>query len=335
MEELMNAPDLTVDDLVAAGRSYGGVTLTRDLTLEKLEPALDGTMEVLEKYGIDSYICEPFVAMGDEVGGSIDLLGFSEDGVTALILDYKFGHNVVDVVNNKQLQFYALCALVDSSTAPLFEKVERFVQVIVQPTQESVYTVWDYSLDTLTAFHSHVETAIEEAREATPRLSTGAHCRWCPAEHVCPLKTGQALKAKYMDPAQLELLSEMLPIAEELESWIKKVKTAAHEQLELGTKIDGYKLVNKRASRVWNDPETAADIVRKARKIKLEDAYDMKLKSPAGFEKMCKAKGFDFSKFEGYISSVSSGTTLAKESDKRPAVTVSVNKLEALRQISS
>ena len=60
--------------------------------------------------------------------------------------------------------------------------------------------------------------------------------------------------------------------------------------------------------------------IKKARLIKLEEGFDLKLKSPAQLEKLLKTKKLDFKKLYGqYVSSVSSGTTLALESDKRPA----------------
>ena len=109
-------------------------------------------------------------------------------------------------------------------------------------------------------------------------------------------------------------------MAAELEKWIAEVRKLALSQLELGTPIKGYKLVNKRASRVWNDQEAVEAKVRKAKKIKKEDAYDFKLKSVAQLQKVCEQKVVDFDKEYGqYVSSVSSGTTIAKESDKRPA----------------
>ena len=60
------------------------------------------------------------------------------------------------------------------------------------------------------------------------------------------------------------------------------------------------------------------DIVRKARKIKLEEAVDMKLLSPPKFEKVCKKLGVDMTRYAEYISAVSSGSSLVTVNDKRP-----------------
>ena len=61
-------------------------------------------------------------------------------------------------------------------------------------------------------------------------------------------------------------------------------------------------------------------MVRKAKKIKMEDAFSMKLLSVAQLEKVVKAKKLPFDKYALHVASVSTGTTLAPESDKRAAV---------------
>jgi len=107
-------------------------------------------------------------------------------------------------------------------------------------------------------------------------------------------------------------------MTKELEGWIKAVKKLAHEQAEAGVKIEGYKLVNKRATRVWNDVEAVMKKVRLAKKLKINEACDIKLKSPPQLEKLCKTKKVDFKNYSDYITAVSTGTTLVKEDDKRP-----------------
>ena len=124
-------------------------------------------------------------------------------------------------------------------------------------------------------------------------------------------------------------------MADELTAWIKEVERVALEQLQLGTAIKGYKLVNKKAARVWNDLPAIESKIKKARSIKTDEAFVSKLKTPAQLEKLCKELGIDFDKQYGsYISKVSSGTTLAKESDKRAAA-VPVAGLAQLNALNS
>ena len=116
-------------------------------------------------------------------------------------------------------------------------------------------------------------------------------------------------------------LEVALALATELEPWVKNVKSFAHEMLEKGAEIEGWKLVQKRATRGWIDPEATTDKLKASRKFKMDDYSDIKLKSPPQLEKVCKAKGVDFNDtFGEMVVSRSSGTTLAPESDKREAV---------------
>jgi hypothetical protein len=101
-----------------------------------------------------------------------------------------------------------------------------------------------------------------------------------------------------------------------------------HEQLEQGTALKGFKLVAKRATRKWNDVEAAEKELRKlvrstrgAHNLKASDILTpAKLLTPPQVEKVMKAKKLDFDRVGDYISSQSSGNTLARESDKRPAI---------------
>ena len=338
------------EDMLDQGRKYGEQELTAELVDTKLVPALDAVLEICNNtLGIMSdkiyyhsetphqTLIEPFVELiEDEAGGSIDFLAWSDDGKDVLVLDYKFGFNKVSPVENPQALFYALAAAVDPATSSLFEKAERLHLAIVQPTDsadEPNYSVWSTDINVLDQFELDVYEAIDKANanEGTDHQA-GEYCKYCPAEATCPLKTGITKNLMLLKPEKLEDLSQILDFADEVESFIKAARKLAFEQLELGQPVEGFKLVNKRATRNWNgqDLDTVRDTVKKAKKLKLEDAFDMKLKSPAQFEKMCKSKGVDFAKYSNYISSVSSGTTLVRESDKREAA-VPWNAIEILK----
>ncbi len=340
----------TFTNMLDEGRKYGNEELTQELITTKLKPAVDAVTEICsQKLRIMSdkifyasptphqTLVEPFVELIEgEAGGSIDLLAWSDDGKDVLILDYKFGFNKVSPVENPQALFYALCAAVDPSTAIMLEKAERLHLAIVQPTDnddEPNYEVWTTPIDTLDDFEMAVYEAVDasNANEGTGHQA-GEYCKYCPAEATCPLKTGVAKNLMLLDNTKLDDLAEILTFADEMERFIKEARKLAHEQLELGQVVEGFKLVNKRASRKWNgqDLEAIREKISKARKLKLEDAYDMKLKSPAQFEKLCKEKSIDFKQYSNYISFVSSGTTLVPDSDKREAA-MPVNAIEILK----
>lgn len=319
--ERIYADNVAPSKILADGNTYLSATLDKDLYDTKLIPAFEATEDLLEKYDIDEIVCEPFVSIREDIGGSIDLIGLSVDRKTLLVLDYKFGYYQIDPEENEQLLFYGVNASQTEALSDMFTQVETVVFAIVQPVDgECEAKEWPTVMDTLDNFETaylHAVDIADNPEGAAP--NTGSWCKYCPVEAVCPSKTGEALKLARMGEIQADKLAEYLPMADGIESWIKAVRKLAHEQLELGTPIKGYKLVNKRSTRVWNDVEAVEEKVRKAKKIKLADGFDYKLKSVAQLEKVCKQLGVDFKVYSKYIASVSSGTTLAEESDKRPA----------------
>ena len=327
-----------MDDLQKEGRKYNDIVLDEDMVNEKLLPADDAVMDIVDEYDLDienKLMIEPFVSIDEDIGGSIDWLCFSEDGRTAVVLDYKFGYVTVSAEKNSQLLFYALAAATDEKTRDFFDEVEQIVLVIVQPNGDGpVVQQWTATMDDLDDFESRYLAAVDASESTTLEPTAGRHCTFCPAAAICPAKTGEALKASRITELNAARLAEYLPLAEQVTAWAAEVKKMAHQQLELGVTIQGYKLVAKRATRKWAETDTVEEIVRRARKIKLEEGFDYKLKSPPQLEKVCKKKGVDFNKiFSQYISAVSSGTTMAPEDDPRPAA-LAIDGLEQLNALN-
>lgn len=327
-------PDVTPAMLLAEGLEYNGIKLTEDLIAEKLIPAILALEKLLDTYDIIDWEVEPFIQMDEDIGGSIDLIGVSGCGKKVLIVDYKFGFNSVNVTDNPQLLFYGMVATVDAKTRAFFDKAEEIILAIIQPNDDGDdYDTQVIDLTALDAFENKYFDALDASDAKDAPVNAGGHCKYCPALTICPIKTGKVLEATRASEIVAGNLAEYLPLAEQVVEWAKEVQKVAYEQLQLGTPIEGYKLVAKRASRVWNNVEAVEDIIRKAKKIKLAEGFDMKLKSPAQLEKVCKQKGVDFKTYAEYISSVSSGSTLAKQSDKRPAL-LPVQGLAQLNQMN-
>ena len=325
MEHLYNAAaDAVPKDLLGLPcAEHNGQELTDELIENKLNPAIEALDDLMDAHDIADWVCEPFVKIDDDMGGSIDFLGVSGDKKVVLLVDYKFGFHNVEVVDNKQLQFYALAAATDALTSDWFaQDLETIVLAVIQPNGdgEDVQS-WVTNMNQIDFFESEYLTAVEKTENPEALAKSGPNCKYCPAEAICPVKTGEAMKATRVNELTADKLSEYLPMAEEVEAWVKSVRKMAQEQLELGVQINGYKLVNKRATRVWNNVEEVGAKVRKVKNMKAEDAFDYKLKSPAQIEKVCKDLGVDYKKdFAPLCSSISSGTTIARTADKRAAV---------------
>jgi hypothetical protein len=149
-------------------------------------------------------------------------------------------------------------------------------------------------------------------------MAAGSHCRWCPAKPDCPEHI-EAARHAVVEPIVDENMTELLALAEQVEAWAKSVFERGYELAADGVQIPGWKLVQKAARRSWDDPEEMVKLLRN-RKLKNEEIFDRKLKSPAQIEKLLRKLGKDATFVSDHAPAISSGTTLVHGSDKRPAV---------------
>lgn len=309
-------------DLV--GFEHGGVTLTQALYDEMIKPALDFFDEHLDREIVDMGV-EQRVAFQSIPGafGTADIIGRTEQSV--VILDWKFGRGVpVSAVENTQGLFYAAAAAEDPKTAHYFKDVDTVEIIVVQPAFDPPFSRWTAPLTRLTDLRLKLISALRQSEQNNPPMEAGDHCRWCAAKPVCPLLQGMGEQALAETPSQLdpEGIGEWLDKAVLLEKWIKAVRELAHTTLEEGGEVADWKLVAKRATRKWGPgaEEQVREFARRSKKVRIADMYNSVLKSPPQTEKVLKAAGVDRDTFKDYIDSGSSGTTLAPESDPRPAV---------------
>ena len=275
------------------------------------------------------------------------------------IIDYKYGAGVaVDAVYedgtpNTQLIYYALgmAARYDFN----FTEVEL---VVIQPRawHQSGETIRTHRLtiDELEAWIPVFKKGVKRAQKPGAEIKAGKWCRWCPAAVICPKLKDEALKDAQIafsatqgvksvrEPKMIrpEELGVMLDAADRLETWISQLRDHALYLLRAGSSIPGFKLVEKRAQRKWADENiTFAEAMRDFGQRAMKPA---ELLSPAQLEKALKADT-DFKTAKGkamvdiWISQrtvkESSGTTMAREDDRRVEVTDKLNAREAFKII--
>lgn len=116
-------------------------------------------------------------------------------------------------------------------------------------------------------------------------------------------------------------ISELLPLLDELDAWIKQVKEYALNSALNGNEIPGFKLVEGRSIRKWLDENNVRNVLK-------ENGYDLKtfeevkLISPSKAETLIGKKAFS----ELLSSEVDKGQgkpTLVPNSDKRQALNIS------------
>ena len=302
------------------GDTLGGVTVTEDLIERKVRPALEALSMIDPNWDM-TYECEVVVGFGDAlpgVFGSADLIGRLGD--TAIVLDWKFGDGVdVAVKENPQAMFYAAAAMRTPKAAWAFKDAKHVECVIVQPTAATPIKIWTTTPDRIRAFERELFAAVREAQTPDARFATGDHCRWCAAKPVCPLLTGAVDRAartslKNVDAGQLAQMLEQAPL---IEAYLADVRALAAHMLEEGVPVPGFKMVQKRAIRQWvNADEAKVALTRLG--LDETELMETKLVSPAQAEKALKKRKLELP--GDLAAAISSGTTLAPESDPRPPV---------------
>lgn len=297
------------------GSKYEDQVLTQELVEEKLLPALAALDEIDPNRDM-IYEVETRVGFGDllpGVFGSTDLIG--RIGNRAVVLDWKFGDGVaVEVEDNPQLMFYAAASMRTEKAKWAFEGVEEIEMVIVQPP---AVKRWVTTPARVAEFERELVNAVKQAKQPDAPIKTGDHCRWCTAKPICPQMTGavdRALQAS-IQAIDAPMIGAYLANADLLEDWIKDLRALAHQMLDSGASVPGYKLVAKRGTRQWTDDKKAADALVE---MGVEPYKEPELVSPAQAEKELKKRKLTLP--DDLVVSVSSGTTLASADDPRPAV---------------
>ena len=313
------------------GMKYNGQVITKELAAEKLAVAYNLLNEVDPDNKME-FVVETSVNFGDilpGVFGSADLLG--RLGNRAIVLDWKFGDGVtVEAKENMQGMFYAAAAMRTPACNWIFDGVDEIEIVIIQPP---MIRRWVTTVERIKEFEASLISAVKKSSAPDAPIVAGKHCRWCAAKPVCPQMTGAVDRALKQTLHEIDTtsLSLYLQKTELLEQWIADVRGLAYTMLEQDVKVPGYKLVAKRGTRQWVDEEKAVDAL-KSLSLSDNDVYAKKLISPAQAEKLLKKAKQELP--SDLAVSVSSGSTLAVESDPRPAIlnigkqlTDSLNKL--------
>jgi hypothetical protein len=304
----------------------GSFSVSPELIEDKLLPALKLLDEVDPEMQMEFQV-ETRVGFGDllpGVFGSTDLMGRLGD--KAIILDWKFGSGVpVPAEENEQLMFYAAAAMRTPEAQWVFDGATEVELIIIQPP---TIKRWTTTIERIKQFEQTLVKAVKLAEQPDAPLKNGDHCRWCAAKPVCPIMTGavdRAIALK-MDAIDVDKIGSYLHNADLLESWIKDLRALAEEMLKKGKPVPGWKMVPKRATRQWVNEENAKAAFSEMG-IPMKEMISTELLSPAQMEKRLKKSKLTLP--DDLVVAVSSGTTIAPESDPRPAVVLIGQQLNA------
>ena len=284
---------------------------------DAIDYAVNMTEAMLDKYGVTEYLCESTMVYDDDIGSTADMLAVSGDRKTLVILDYKFGRMKVERAD--QFLHNMMCGREDEKTKHLFEGIENYVSCIVQPevSQQPLYA--EHTPEELAAWSDKYLDTVELTDSGIEEGKPGEWCHFCPAAAYCPAKRESANRFLNHDTSHAAGLAAAMAQVADMKALIKAVETEVTYNLEAGTKIEGFKLVDKQGRNHWTDEAAARTLLAKTNKTKKEDYLNETLKTAPQVLTMLKKKKLTLD-LSDFISNASTGTTLVAESDKRPAV---------------
>lgn len=311
-----------------------------------------------EAVGADLMYLEARVVMNEALGvengaeGTADALIFFPDMVK--VIDLKAGFTPVSA-DTSQLKRYALGA---RETFGHMCDAEQFKLVIVQPKLDYIGEVVMTSAE-LDEYAATAKASARLVRDAIrlqddPDVSDDEwnlsflnpgekQCRWCKAKAWCPALTKEVAEAVTFtgaegmeditaesidEPKQLSpmLLGHAMSKVGLIEDWCKAVRAAVEGALVKGEAVPGYKLVQgRRGARAWSDEAAAETLMRQKFRLKVEEAYDLKLISPTKAEKILGEQPKRWAQLKKLITQSDGKPSVAPESDKRPAISVAPN----------
>lgn len=272
--------------------------------------------------------------------GTADFTAVVHAAGRIIIVDYKHGAGIaVEVLGNPQLKIYALAGLLGLQKRGI-KGITHVQTTIVQPriphaagpTRSHTYTIAD-----LMEFGVEVLDAIERAEAPNPEFVPGEHCRWCGIETTCAARN-KAIAGDVVTVISALEDGEYLTIDERerflhrieelgVEDFIASLRASLHKYVEEGGKLEKYKLVPKRPSRVWLKDESQTMATLKpfveSKKGGITDFYNMEFKSPSQIEKVIGKGVKARAALAGLTTSVSSGTNLVSIDDPRREALVS------------
>lgn len=250
-----------------------------------------------------------------------------------IVYDFKYGKGVaVDAEENKQMMYYALGALSGGD----YDTIECVIVQPRAPHRDGPVRRWTIHKSDLLAFGEQLKAHIVDTARPQAPLVCGDHCQkyFCPALAICPAvkqRVGEVAIGVFdeaptggvrtlptpesLTPAALKKLLDTVPI---IDAYVKSVEEYALNLANNGGRVDGYKLVQKRAIRQWKDEEAV-----KSRFGELSIKRTETVISPAQMEAALK---LEHSAKEAklmvdmYTYKPDTGTVLVPETDPREVV---------------
>jgi len=313
--------------------TYVGSKLDGDLITEDMADSVSVFTEYCQtlmlnadRFGVEEQFNLEALNPPTEMFGTADFWAYTAHSKLLEIVDLKYGMGVVvEVLDNKQLLYYALGAVLKTQTFP-----DRVKVTIIQPRAGHVdgqtRSFEIDILDLVTFANELMEHARATLEPNAPRVP-GSWCRWCPAAGKCPEQAAAAMAVAQIDfetavdvppdPASLPepILFDMLPKVHILEDFLAAIKQRGEALMRSGVEIPGMKMVERRARRKWVDEQKTVNELNELGYEK-DEYLDQSLKSVAQIERLVGRKNLP----PELVERVQTGFKMVPATDPAPAV---------------
>jgi hypothetical protein len=285
-----------------------------------------------------TYKAKPYVAVEQRIDYShIAPSGFGTTdcvligGDTLTVVDFKYGKGVpVSAENNPQMMLYAVGAL---AVLGILYDIKNIKLCIFQPRLDSI-SEWEITTGELNAWAESIKPIAQQAFNGEGEYCAGEWCRFCKAKSLCRARAVFSQEPYTQFNGMLPPLissdeaAEILKKTDVIKKWIIDLEDWALSALLSGETVPGWKAVEGRSNRQFEDIDKAFTALKGAG---YDEAvlYERKPLTLTALEKLIGGKAKLEELLSDYIIKPPGKPTLAPESDKRPAITNKVTAAEA------
>lgn len=257
--------------------------------------------------------------------GTGDVVIVADDLVN--IIDLKYGKGVgVSAEGNPQLRLYGVGAYLEHS---MLYDIQRVRMTIIQPRLENISSEELPAEELLSWAENEIKPKAQLAIAGEGEFKVGDHCRFCKARKTCRARAEYNLELAKMEFQAPELLSdreigEVLGRADELARWVTDITGYALEQALKGVRFPGWKLVEGRSNRKYEDEELVKMRLLAAGYHKEDILKPEELLGITALEKFLGKKCFA-ERLGDLIIRPAGKPVLVVESDKRPELSATAS----------
>lgn len=179
------------------GHIFPNIEPDTPVTEDMIEPVMmyvthvRGLLERVAFFGIEDKVTLEPLNPPEPMFGTADFWGYEQDAQILHIADLKYGQGVmVEVNKNKQTRYYAAGVVVSRFNVNDFP-VKEVWMTIVQPRKdhpEGFIRTEKISFEELVDFwENELMPGAWATQDPNAPLVVGDHCRFCPAQAVCPI----------------------------------------------------------------------------------------------------------------------------------------------------